>query len=186
MIAYVLEPAGVLATPIWVRGHRVEPVGQHPEAALADAHMIARVEPVGPWVDVSRLQFDPDARRARYYVSEGDLAFDWREVNDDPDRNARWRPLDLASPSVGEPIKGLVTHDGALHLWGVDVEGAPHHDGAMRALDLCHDEVATYISLDERGRASFTPEPADRVHAIEKIVACGVPVVDVGDGPWFG
>lgn len=93
MIDQVLRPAGVAVVPVWVRRHRVEPVQQHPSAALADAHMIAQVGAAGPWVDVTRLQFDPRAKAPRYYNSEDDLASDWCEINDDADRNRSWRQL---------------------------------------------------------------------------------------------
>jgi hypothetical protein len=63
----------------------------------ADRHMLARL-PDGPFVDISRRQFDAKAAHPRYYWSGSELASDWREIDDGP-TNGRlededWRGLD--------------------------------------------------------------------------------------------
>ncbi len=92
-----LEARGLPAVAVWVRGHQSEPLDASPRAMAADRHMLARL-PDGPFVDISRRQFDAKAAHPRYYWSESELASDWREIDDGP-TNGRlededWRGLD--------------------------------------------------------------------------------------------
>jgi hypothetical protein len=103
-----LRTRGVAAEMVWVRGHRVEPTEASPRALLADRHLLARL-PGQVFVDITRRQYEPKAPHPQYYSSEGDLSFDWVEIDDGPPdgriEEERWRPLHLPEWDRGHSAK---------------------------------------------------------------------------------
>jgi hypothetical protein len=166
-----LSSRGVAAEMVWVRGHRVEPTEASRRALLADRHMLTRL-PGGGFVDITRRQYEPKGQHPRYYSSEGDLSFDWAEIDDGPAEGRlekeRWRSLCLAKWEPGIPSKGLLTRD-ALYLWATDAEDAPHHAGALHTLAIPAEDVDCYLFVDSDGTVALSM--FEDTAAIEKRLA---------------
>lgn len=77
---------------VWVRRPRTPFVDPHPRALEAPDHALAQLAS-GEFIDVTRRQYDPGAAAATSYLSEGDLANDWEQINDTEDRDIPWRTI---------------------------------------------------------------------------------------------
>jgi hypothetical protein len=72
----------------------------------------------------------------------------------------------------GSPGKGVVYADGTVAHWLVDaVEGHPHHEPALAALNRDLASVAVFYRLTRDGSVTFLPDPPDRAARAEALAA---------------